>query len=172
MTIQDLGSIGELVAAIATVATLVYLAAQIRQNTSAMKTSALNSLHDVQLLTRDNDRYNTLILKSLREEELTHDERLHMVERFFTIVRAFEGIWLQQRLGTVSQDQFDQHLDLLRWAISAPPARRMWEQLGPTFDPGFCAVVESEVLAADSPPSRMLKALAALDPKWVDPTRD
>ena len=32
MSIQDLGSIGELIAAIATIATLVYLALQIRQN--------------------------------------------------------------------------------------------------------------------------------------------
>jgi hypothetical protein len=40
MTIQDLGSIGELVAAIATVATLVYLALQIRQNTESVKLSA------------------------------------------------------------------------------------------------------------------------------------
>ena len=168
MTIQDLGTIGELVAAIATVATLIYLAAQIRQNTNSMKTAAVSSLHDVQLLTRDNDRYNVLILKSLRSEELTPEERLHMVERFFTIVRAFEGIWLQQRLGAVTQDQFDQHLDLLRWAISAPSARRMWEQLAPTFAPGFRAVVESEVLSADAPPSRMYKALSALDPEWVD----
>jgi hypothetical protein len=168
VTIQDLGSIGELVAAIATVATLIYLAAQIHQNTSTMKASALNSLHDVQLLTRDNDQYNSLVLKSLRKEELTPEERLHMVERFFTIVRAFEGIWLQQRLGAVSRDQFDQHLDLLRWALSASSARRMWAQLAPTFDPGFRAVVESEVLSADAPPSRMHKALAALDPEWVD----
>jgi len=33
ITIQDLGSIGELIAAIATIATLAYLAIQIRQNT-------------------------------------------------------------------------------------------------------------------------------------------
>lgn len=169
MTIQDLGSIGELVAAIATVATLIYLAAQIRQNTTAMKTSALNSLHDVQLLTRDNDRYNALILKSLRNEELTAEERLHMVERFFTIMRAFEGIWLQQRYGAVSRDQFDQHLDLLRWAVTHQTARRIWAQLAPTFDPGFRAVVESEALSADAPTSHMHKAFAAIDPSWVDP---
>jgi hypothetical protein len=36
MTIQDLGSLGELLAAMATIATLIYLAAQIRQNTSTM----------------------------------------------------------------------------------------------------------------------------------------
>jgi hypothetical protein len=169
VTIQDLGSIGELVAAIATVATLIYLAAQIRQNTSAMKTSALNSLHDVQLLTRDNDRYNALILKSLKKEELTSEERLHVVERFFTIVRAFEGIWLQQRFGAVSRDQFDQHLDLLRWAITHETARRMWTQLAPTFDPGFRAVVELEVLSRDAPRSHMYKAMAAIDPNWIDP---
>jgi hypothetical protein len=169
MTIQDLGSIGELIAAVATVATLIYLAAQIRQNTSTMKTSALNSLHDLQRLTRDNGRYNGLVLKSLRKEDLTPEERLHMVERFFTIVRAFEGIWLQHQFGAVTRDQFDQHLDMLRWAFNHESARRMWAQLAPTFDPGFCDVVKSEVLNPDAPPTRMLKAFQALDPDWIDP---
>lgn len=168
MTIQDLGSIGELIAAVATVATLIYLAAQIRQNTNAMKTASLNSIHDVQMLTRDNERYNALILKGLRGEELDPEERLLVVERFFTIVRAFEGIWLQQSFGVVSREQFDQHLDLLRWAISTPLARRMWAQLAPTFDPGFCAVVETEVLSEDAPRSRMFDAFRSLDPKWVE----
>ena len=40
MTIQDLGSIGEFVAAIATVATLVYLAIQIRSNTAALRSES------------------------------------------------------------------------------------------------------------------------------------
>ena len=37
MSIQDLGSIGEFVAALATLATLVYLAIQIRQNTKQVE---------------------------------------------------------------------------------------------------------------------------------------
>ena len=40
MSIQDLGSIGELIAALATVATLAYLAVQIRQNTRALRGAA------------------------------------------------------------------------------------------------------------------------------------
>lgn len=40
MTIQDLGSVGELVVAIVTVVTLVYLALQIRSNTSAVRSAA------------------------------------------------------------------------------------------------------------------------------------
>ena len=37
MTIQDLGSIGEFVAALATLVALVYVALQIRQNTTQIK---------------------------------------------------------------------------------------------------------------------------------------
>jgi len=107
-------------------------------------------------------------VKSQRKEELTPEERIQMVERFFTIVRGLEGIWFQQQLAAVSQDQFDQHLDLLRWARSLPEPRRMWAQLAPTFAPGFREVVESEVVGADAPISRMSKALAALDPEWID----
>ena len=44
MTIQDYGSIGELVAAFATIATLGYLAVQIRHSTKAARRGAL---HDV-----------------------------------------------------------------------------------------------------------------------------
>ena len=39
MTIQELGSVGELIGAIATVATLIYLSLQIRQNTSLQRQS-------------------------------------------------------------------------------------------------------------------------------------
>ena len=40
MTIQDLGSIGELTAAVATIATLIYLARQLRSNTEAVRGEA------------------------------------------------------------------------------------------------------------------------------------
>ena len=44
MTIQDLGSIGELIAAIATVVTLAYLALQIRQNTISTRAATLQTV--------------------------------------------------------------------------------------------------------------------------------
>ncbi len=46
MTLQDSGSLGELVGAIATVATLAYLAVQIRSNTHAVRSSAAQSVHE------------------------------------------------------------------------------------------------------------------------------
>ena len=48
MTIQDLGSLGELIAAIATVATLIYLATQLRQNSNQLKGDAIVAINNTE----------------------------------------------------------------------------------------------------------------------------
>ena len=59
--------------------------------------------------------------------------------------------------------QIEQRLDLLRWAMSTPEPRRMWEYLAEAFDPGFRAFVDAEVLADHAPTSSLVKAFLALD---------
>ena len=164
---EAIGAIAEIMGAVAVLITVGYLALQIGQNTRVLKTSALSSLRDIHLLTENNERYNALLMKSQRKEELTPEERVVMVERFYTIMKGFEVLWLQQQLGAVSHDQFDQHLDLLRWAMTLPICRRMWMQLTPTFDSEFCSVVETRVLSADASKSHMNNAFSALDPEWI-----
>jgi len=165
MNWDAIGAVGESLGAIAVLVTLGYLAIQIRQNTQTMKTSALRSVQDVILLTEKNERYIGYLMKSQRNEELTLDERAHMVERLLTIMRTFERIWHEHKLGTVSKAQFEQNLDLLRWALSMGVARRMWAHLAEAFDPEFRTVVDSEALDAAAPTSSMVKAFAALETK-------
>ena len=162
-----LGAIGELVGAVAVLITVGYLAVQIRQNTRALESAALNSLRDVHVLTEHNEHYNSLILKSLRNDALTDEERLQMVERFYTIMKGFEVLWLQQRVGAISHEQFDQHLDLVRWALTAPVSRRMWAELQSVFTLEFRTAIQNEVLAADAPVSQMVEAMAAIDGRSV-----
>ena len=47
MNWEAIGAVGESLSAVAVLITLVYLAVQIRQNTHAMKISAMTSLRDV-----------------------------------------------------------------------------------------------------------------------------
>ena len=159
-----LGALAELLGAIAVLITVGYLTVQIRQNTRALESSALNSLRDVHVLTEHNEHYNSLILKSLRHEDLTAEEQLQMVERFYTIMKGFEVLWLQQQVGAITHDQFDQHLDLTRWALTAPACRRMWAELESTFTPAFQDVIREKVLAKDAPPSQMARAMASIQP--------
>ena len=58
MTIQDLGSIGELIAAFATIATLVYLATQIKQSKEQIAQS--NSLARFNAVRDVMDQFNEL----------------------------------------------------------------------------------------------------------------
>ena len=44
MTLEDLGNIGEFIAAIGVIVSLVYLATQIRQNTRAVRSSASHAI--------------------------------------------------------------------------------------------------------------------------------
>lgn len=162
MNWDAIGAIGEAFSAVAVLITLGYLAIQLRQNTQAMKTSALRSAQDVVLLTDKNERYIAGLMKTLRGEPLSEEERVHMVERFTTIMRTFERIWHEYSLGTIARTQFEQHLDILRWALSVPVTQAMWKYLAVTFDPEFRKVVESAALAENSPTSSMLKAFLAL----------
>lgn len=160
---QLLGNYGEFVGAIGVVLTLIYLSIQIRQNTRTMETTTLRSMQDVVLLTENNERYISYLLKAQRSERLTEEERAHMVERFVTIMRTVERIWLEHKLGVASRAMFEQHLDMLRWAMSVPVARQMWVFLAETFDSGFRDTVDNEVLASAAPSSSMLKAFLSLD---------
>ena len=54
MNWEAIGAVGESLSAVAVLITLVYLAVQIRQNTHAMKISAMTSLRDVHELTENN----------------------------------------------------------------------------------------------------------------------
>lgn len=157
-----LGNYGEFVGAIGVVITLVYLAIQIRQNTQTMKSTALRSMQDVVLLTDHNERYIGYVMKELRGEPLTDEERAHMVERFLTIMRTMERIWFEYRLGLLPRNMFEQHLDLLRWTFTARAPTRMWGYLAETFDPEFRAMVDREALSDQSPTSNMLKAFLDL----------
>ena len=58
MTIEELGNLGDFLAAIATIITLIYLALQIRQNTSLLKLSELRGIQD------DADRWRSLLIES------------------------------------------------------------------------------------------------------------
>ena len=84
MTIQDLGSIGELLAAVATIATLAYLAIQIRNSTQAARATAADRA------TAASNQVNVAIFSS---SELT--------QLWFQGLREYETLTPEQ------QDQFD-----------------------------------------------------------------
>jgi hypothetical protein len=96
VTIQDVGSVGELIAAIATIATLIYLAAQIRQNTSTVATSTYNSVFDgfnQMNLPVASDPELARILHAGQYDPTSLDENEQI--RFFLLMRSVSNHYLK-----------------------------------------------------------------------------
>ena len=125
MSIQDLGSIGELIAAVATLATLVYLAFQIRQNTASVNS---NNFHNVmqgfnifntQLMT---DPSLTRILYSGNSDpdSLSEDERLQYLQMIVTIANVYRNLYYQYLSKTLPTSYWEIHAQEAKQIFSTP----------------------------------------------------
>ena len=109
MEIQELGSLGELIAAIATVGTLVYLAAQVRQNTRALRSSTFQAISNDMSVSSEAISTNA-DLASLINRATEGLDKLSAAERsqyhFFLQMtfRRLESIHIQRKLGFIAPE--------------------------------------------------------------------
>ena len=95
MPIQELGSIGELIAAIATIVTLVYLAFQINQNTRAVKASMLEvtgsrSMEFAKFVASDPELTRIVTTAMTHGPELEEADRHRLELVFIAAMRSYE----------------------------------------------------------------------------------
>lgn len=119
MTIEDLGNIGELIAAIATLITLAYLAVQIRQNTKSVLGATAQSHVHLELDTGTLVIQNASIylrgckdLSDLNEEEKIVFERIVVAE-----MSLLASAFIQYQNGLL--DTFDPFLN--DWKLTYLP---------------------------------------------------
>ena len=110
MTFQDLGSIGELIAAIATLVTLAYLALQLKQNTTALKSQTFQqSSMDMSLtansISSDGDLAKIIIKAEDGLKVLSSEERLRFHFWMLVAVRRFEAIYIQAEYGSIERER-------------------------------------------------------------------
>tara|TARA_Y100001958_G_scaffold34235_1_gene22308 strand:- start:185 stop:682 length:498 start_codon:yes stop_codon:yes gene_type:complete len=110
MNIQDLGSIGELIAALATLLTLGYLAIQLKQNTSALKSQTFQqSSMDMSLtansVSSDGELAKIIIKAENGMGSLSSDEKLRFHFWMLVAVRRFEAIYIQALYGSIEKDR-------------------------------------------------------------------
>jgi hypothetical protein len=133
VTIQDLGSIGELIAAIATIATLLYLASQIRSNTISMKAEArraarVDSSAATRLIAGSDDTAEVLRqgLADPKSLSATQNIRFQFLisEVVFGPLETAEKEW---RMGTTDREELDATRSHVAPLLSTPGGRWFWE---------------------------------------------
>ena len=150
MTIEQLGSIGELLAAIATMATLIYLAIQIRGSNAATRAEArrsmdLDSNETVRVIASDPDLTKVFLLGLSRPESLSREDSFRvrlLMSHFFTLQ---DTGWKEVRLGTMTEQELAESVNRSRPWIESPGGIWWWQANASIFSDDFKKYIEKEV---------------------------
>ena len=161
MTIQDLGSIGELVAAIATVATLAYLAIQIRHNTTSVRAASRLEIasgwraHNRSML---DPAVNRAYQEGLRAyPDLPYQERSIFVNLFGDHAVFFQGTFALYEEGQVDQQTYEDYLTWFTCQAVTPGGSVLWKEVSPFLVTGAAAAVNERLGRGDVPDILQLK---------------
>jgi hypothetical protein len=144
MSIMELGALGEFVGAVGVVATLAYLAVQIRQNTLAMRGAALQTAyHDVR------DNLNSLDTNLWRRfydgEEVPPQDLSKIRQQLLNMMRGYETMWWQKSHRMIHQDMYNGYISAVRLTLARERSRRLWSDMKHRFHQGFVAEIDAYV---------------------------
>jgi len=150
LTIQDLGSIGELIAALATVATLAYLALQIRQNTRAIQGSALREsqalLSEAHFPMLNNPELGVVFEQGLNDPDSLSDAEADAFDlALYTVIATFQALYFQQRQSLLDSEIFDQQTRALIGYFRRPGGDKWWRATSCDFSPKFRSFSEKQI---------------------------
>jgi hypothetical protein len=118
VTLETINAVAQLVAAFGVVASLFYLAAQIRQNTRSMRAVVVDSLaHSmVDLLPAQAPESMRAFAAVVENWYGANDEdRLRAIPFIFATFKVFENAWFQQRHGTLAPSSIPPRCSRLKW---------------------------------------------------------
>ena len=161
MKLETINAVAQLIAALGVIASLFYLAAQIRQNTRSMRAMVVDSLSEsiadvVRPMAEDRDLMSAFHIVVEDWDGATEDDRMRALPLFFSTFKLFENAWFQQRQGTLDPEQWQGWDAYIRMYYHRPGVKDWWQLRRAAFAPGFRDYVES------SEPIKELPSVAQL----------
>jgi hypothetical protein len=158
VTLQDLGNVGELVGAIATVATLIYLAIQIRANTDAVRSAAAQSVHEAfatwyRMLAADADLAQ-VATNGLRDySSLSETDKARFVATFMAFLSCSQDAFIKWREGSLSPELWSGWELVMMNLVIPPGGQAFWQERGYLFGKEFRGYVENNIMRREPHPS-------------------
>jgi len=139
MTIEDLGNLGDLIAAIATVATLLYLAQQIRRSSKSVEGSSVQAILELEITTNAfKAQYANIYRRGCANIlDLNDDERVTFEQLVSAEMSLFSSAYIQVQNGLMNDDDaFDR--DWIRFYLKQPGFQEMWSEIKIAYSSEFC----------------------------------
>ena len=130
---QVLGNVGEFVGAIAVVATLLYLAIQVREAGRSSKFAAVQANRATRIAwfssLRDSSHLPAIQAKVLAGEALEAEEEVRLIYHYAADWGLFYSEWVQRELGVTGEFATSDEMNM-KIVLSSPHAMGVWRDLG------------------------------------------
>lgn len=130
-TLQALGNLGEFVGALGVVVSLVYLAQQMRQNTTSVRAASFNSMvqNSLSLLEhsfRDSEFAAFLHRAETDPQGLSPEDRVRWDAYMTAVFRHFGNLVYQHRVGALDRQMWESYERTLEDHLRRSPAWGVW----------------------------------------------
>ena len=149
MNWDAIGAIAELVGGLATIATLVYLARQIRESgrstrLAAMQSAMLADQTAMEMPARDRDLARVIpIAVGIADGTLTEEDHQQFRFWMFLTLRSHENMFVQHQAGMIDDETWAARSRSVEFVLASPVGRRIWDGASNTYRADFQAWVAS-----------------------------
>ena len=150
ITLADLGNIGEFFGAIGVIATLIYLAMQIRQNTASIRAATYHAIVESyadfnSLIAQDSDVARIFQTGLTRAAELSETDALRFDHLLLSAVRRWENAFYQSGISMLDPSQARGLLLGTKILLGTPGGRVFWQRFRHYYSDEFRGWVEANV---------------------------
>lgn len=155
MNWNAIGAVAEFVGAAGVVVTLLYLAAQVRQNTKALRGSTFQAVIGyatgfAEGVARDGELAG-IFQKGMADFESLHEtEHLRFHWLLIALLRRYENMHYQSRMGLLDDHQWEGLRASLNHVMQRPGSRAWWRSNSFLFNPSFRDFLEDRLAANDT----------------------
>jgi hypothetical protein len=164
MTLEALGSLGEIIGGLAVVVSLVYLAIQMKHNTMSVRSATYQSIVSTAAacnvtLTQSKDLARLFRIGSDDPDLLDEDEQVQFWFLCSQFLDIFENLYLQHRHGTIDDDYWLPRSTSYLELFKSPGFARNWAERRFDYATSFREHVDAELESGrhDMTTRRMLK---------------
>ena len=161
MTLEQYAYLSEIIGVILVIASLVYLAQQLRQNTNAIRGESrqamLNASQTEIFALMDNP---DIAIDLTKPDALTPEEHVKVSAWLFALFRARQFAWLQHRNKAIDDSQWETEIAVIRFYFDSQRVQDWWKALGrAAFGNEYSDFVDS-IIHTQSPSETTVQALA------------
>jgi len=148
INLQSLANLGEIVGAAAVVASLLYLAVQVRQGTNAQRTEnyarALERISSVQSALSLDSEISRIFASGVQDtSSLTPLEKIRFTWALYESFDAFEFMFHTYEINQIPEEVWERWSATVAWWMSFPGVQAWWQSRPVQFSRSFTLFVES-----------------------------